>query len=48
MEGRVRREADLATGRGKPLKVENPGASPARNKAGRVSGGMKRKEAEKA
>jgi hypothetical protein len=47
-EGKVRREADLATGGGNPLKVGNPGASPARNKAGRVAGGMKCQEAEKA
>jgi hypothetical protein len=37
-----------ATGMGNTLKVGNPGALPARNKAGKVAGGTKRQEAEKA
>jgi len=42
------REVHRATAGGKPLKVENPRALPARNKAGRVADGTKRQEVAKA
>lgn len=46
--GRAGREVLPATWEGKPLKGETPEALPARNKAGRVSGGATRQEVEKA
>jgi hypothetical protein len=47
-EGMAGRKVLSATWEGKPLKGETPEALPARNKAGRVSGGATRQEAEKA
>jgi hypothetical protein len=47
-EGMAGREVLSAAWEGKPLKGKTPEALPARNKAGRVSGGATRHEAEKA
>jgi hypothetical protein len=47
-EGMAGRKVLSATWEGKPLKGQTPEALPARNKAGRVSGGATRQEAEKA
>lgn len=47
VEGKGHRKMVVATARGEIVVGESPGAPPARNKAGRVGGGVKRQEVEK-